>query len=63
MTWNDFSFNLPVQLQEGNSSNRFSIMERRLTGSKGRDLFGIRNERFANGYFALIDANLRLNKP
>lgn len=32
--WNDFSFNLPVQLQEGNSSNRFSIMERRLTGSK-----------------------------
>lgn len=33
--WNDFSFNLPVQLQEGNSSNRFSIMERRLTGSKG----------------------------
>lgn len=32
---NDFSFNLPDQLQEGNSSNRFSIMERRLTGSKG----------------------------
>lgn len=23
-----------VQLQEGNNSNRFSIMERRLTGSK-----------------------------
>lgn len=57
--WNDFSFNLPVQLQEGNSSNRFSIN----WFQGGRDLFWIRNERFVNGYFALIDANLRLNKP
>lgn len=58
-----FLFNLPVQLEERNDSNRFSIMERRLTGFGGRGLFRIRNEgRFVKGY-AVIDANLRLNKP
>lgn len=62
MTRSDFSFNLPVQLQEGNSSILdYGTSINWFQG--GRDLFGIRNERFVNGYFALIDANLRLNKP